>query len=190
MPHIKTLKSEKRYSGTVFNLIVDEVEYISGTRGLREVAEHPGGAVVVPLLDDGTVLLVHQYRYPLKKELFELPAGKLDPGEDPQVCAARELEEETGYTAGSLKKLTAIYTSPGFCSEQLHIFLATGLKKSSRGQQLEEGESDLTIRQLPFDEALNMIEQGDIVDGKTICGILLTDCQRRAGLVQIRGPNR
>jgi ADP-ribose pyrophosphatase len=188
MPNIKTLKSEKRYSGTVFNLIVDEVEYISGTRGVREVAEHPGGAVVVPLLDDGTVLLVHQYRYPLKKEL--LPAGKLDPGEDPRVCAERELEEETGYTAGSLRKLTAIYTSPGFCSEQLHIFLATGLKKSSRGQQLEEGESDLTIRQLPFDEAVNMIEQGDIVDGKTICGILLTDRQRRAGLVQIRGPKR
>ena len=93
MPHIKTLKSEKRYSGTVFNLIVDEVEYISGTRGVREVAEHPGGAVVVPLLDDGTVLLVHQYRYPLKKQLLELPAGKLDPGEDPQVCAARELEQ-------------------------------------------------------------------------------------------------
>jgi ADP-ribose pyrophosphatase len=190
MPHIKTLKSEKRYSGTVFNLIVDEVEYISGNRGVREVAEHPGGAVVVPLLDDGTILLVHQYRYPLKKELLELPAGKLDPGEDPQVCAARELEEETGYTAGSLKKLTAIYTTPGFCNEQLHIFLATGLKKSSHGQQLEEGESDLTIRQLPFEEAVKMVEQGDIVDGKTICGILLTDSQRRAGLVQIRGPNR
>jgi ADP-ribose pyrophosphatase len=94
MPNIKTLKSEKRYSGTVFNLIVDEVEYISGTRGVREVAEHQGGAVVVPLLDDGTVLLVHQYRYPLKKELFELPAGKLDTGEDTRVSAERKRKQE------------------------------------------------------------------------------------------------
>ena len=190
MNHIKTLKSEKRYSGTVFSLIVDEVEYRSGRRGVREVAEHPGGAVVVPLLDDSSVLLVHQFRYPIKKELLELPAGKLDPGEDPQVCAARELEEETGYIARSIRKLTAIYTTPGFCSEQLHIYLAMGLTKSPRGQQLEEGELDLVVKQFPLSEVVAMIDRGEIQDGKTICGIMLTAHQLRTGTIQLSDTKR
>ena len=178
MPPAKTIKSIKQYAGKVFNLILDEVEYPSGRRAIREVAEHPGGAVVVPLFEDGSVLLVRQYRYPVKKELYELPAGKLDPGEQPEHCAARELEEETGYLASTMKKLTAIYTTPGFCSEQLHIYLATGLKKSPRGQRLEEGEMDLQLKRLPFDEVVKMIEEQEIVDSKTICGILLTARQR------------
>jgi ADP-ribose pyrophosphatase len=190
MPHIKTLRSETRYTGRVFSLIVDEVEYASGNHAVREVAAHPGGAAVVPLFDDGTVMLVHQYRYPVKKELFELPAGKLDAGEDPKLCAARELEEETGYIAGSLKKLTEIYTSPGFCNEQLHIYLATGLTKSSSGQQLEEGELDLTIHRVPLEQVVAMIEQGEIVDGKTICGILMVDRQRHAGTINFPPETR
>jgi ADP-ribose pyrophosphatase len=177
----RTIKSEKRYSGKVFNLILDEVEYPSGNRGIREVAEHPGGSVILPLFDDGSVLLVRQFRYPVKKELYELPAGKLDPGESPDLCAARELEEETGFIAASIKKLTAIYTTPGFCSEQLHIYVATGLKKSPRGQKLEEGEMDLKLKQLPFEQVVKMIEQGEIVDSKTICGILLVDRTLRTG---------
>lgn len=175
MPNFKILKSEKRYTGKVFNLVIDEIEYPSGNRALREVAEHPGGSVVVPVLNDGDILLVRQFRYPMKKHLYELPAGKLDAGEDPAVCAARELEEETGYVAGSLRKLTAIYTSPGFCSELLHIYLATDLKTSSRGQQLEEGELDLTVQRIPLERAIEMIEKGEIVDSKTICGILLAE---------------
>ena len=185
MNHIKTLKSEKRYSGKIFSLIVDDVEYLTGRRGVREVAVHPGGAVVVPLLDDGSVLLVHQFRYPIKKDLLELPAGKLDPGEDPQLCATRELEEETGYIAGTVRKLTAIYTSPGFCNEQLHIYLATGLKKSPHGQRLEEGEMDLVVKQFPLSEVVTMIERGEILDGKTICGIMLTAHQLRTGTIQL-----
>jgi ADP-ribose pyrophosphatase len=188
MNRIKTLKSEKRYAGKVFNLIVDDVEYLSGRRGVREVAEHPGGAVIVPLLSDGTVLLVQQFRYPIKKELLEFPAGKLDPGEDPQVCAARELEEETGYLAGSIRKLTAIYTTPGFCNEQLHIYLAMGLTKSPHGQRLEEGELDLIVKQIPLTEVMTMIERGEIVDGKTICGIMMTAEQLRNGTIQIGEP--
>jgi ADP-ribose pyrophosphatase len=179
MPNFKILKSEKRYAGKVFNLIIDEIEYPSGNRGIREVAEHPGGAVVVPLFSDGNVMLVRQFRYPVKKHVYELPAGKLDAGEDPQVCAARELEEETGYVAGSFTKLTAIYTTPGFCTEQLHIFLATDLKKSARGQRLEEGELDLTFEIMPLGRAVEMIERGEIVDSKTICGILLTQRQMK-----------
>jgi ADP-ribose pyrophosphatase len=124
---------------------------------------------------------VYQFRYPLKKKLYELPAGKLDPGEDPDKCAARELEEETGFIATSMKKLIAIYTTPGFCSEQLHIYLATGLEKSPKGQRLEEGELDLTLKRLPLDHVVQMIEQGEITDSKTICGILLTDRKLRSG---------
>jgi len=175
MPHFKTLKSERQYSGKVFNLIVDEIEYASGNRAIREIADHPGGAVVVPVLEDGSLLLVRQFRYPMKKDMIELPAGKLAPGEDPMVCAGRELQEETGYTAEKLTKLSAIYTTPGFCNELLHIYLAQGLKKSVSGQQLEEGELNLTVKQVPFQQAINMIQKGEIVDSKTICGILLAE---------------
>ncbi len=190
MSHAKTLRSERRYSGTVFNLVVDDVEYPSGNRGVREIAEHPGGSVVVPILDDGSVLLVNQFRYPVKKNLFELPAGKLSAGEDPKVCAARELEEETGYTADTLTKLTAMYTTPGFCSEQLHLYAATGLKKSPTGQRLEEGEMDLTVKAFPLHEVIRMIESQAIVDGKTICGIFLVDRQIRTGAIHIPGRDR
>ncbi len=175
MPQFKILKSERRYAGKVFSLVIDEIEYASGNRGIREVAEHPGGAVVVPVFSDGSMLLVRQFRYPVKHHVYELPAGKLDPAEEPRHCAERELDEETGYVAGSWKKLVAIYTTPGFCSEQLHIFLATDLKESGHGQRLEEGELDLTVERVPFRRAVEMIERGDIVDSKTICGILLAE---------------
>lgn len=175
MANLRLVKSEKRHVGKVFNLIVDEVEYDSGNRAIREVAEHPGGAVTVPMLDANTLLLIRQFRYPTREFLFELPAGKLDPGEDPEICARRELEEETGYTAGSLQKLTAIYTSPGFCTEKLHIYLATELRKVSGGQRLEEGEASLTVETVPFQQAVRMIMDGAIVDGKTICGILIAE---------------
>jgi ADP-ribose pyrophosphatase len=174
-PHFRVLKSERKHDGKVFNLIVDEIEYESGNRAVREVADHPGGAVAVPLLDDGSLLLVRQYRYPLKQPLLELPAGKLSPGEDPMVCAARELEEETGYTAQKLTKLTAIYTTPGFCNEQLHLYLAEDVRRSSTGQQLEEGELSLTVEQIPLHHVVEMIEKGEILDSKTICGILLAE---------------
>ena len=177
MPNLKVLKSEKLHAGKVFSLIVDHIEYPSGNRGIREVAQHPGGAVAVPVLPNGDILLVRQFRYPIKQLLYELPAGKLNPNEDPRTCAARELEEETGYIAGSLEKLTAIYTTPGFCDELLHIYLAVDVKKSGKGQQLEEGELNLTVETVPFQKAVSMIENGEIVDGKSICGILLA--QRR-----------
>ena len=175
MPNLKVLKSEKLHAGKVFSLIVDHIEYPSGNRGIREVAQHPGGAVAVPVLPNGDILLVCQFRYPMKKFLYELPAGKLNPNEDPRTCAARELEEETGYIAGSLEKLTAIYTTPGFCDELLHIYLAVDVKKSGKGQQLEEGELNLTVETVPFQKAVAMIENGVIVDGKSICGILLAE---------------
>lgn len=172
---LKVLRRRRLYEGKVFNLVVDDVEYPSGNRGIREVAEHPGGAVAVPLLRDRRIVMVRQERYPVMKQLLELPAGKLGVGEDPLRCAARELEEETGYRAGTWRKLAAIYTTPGFCSEQLHLYVATGLRPSAKGRSPEEGELSMTVEIIPFTQALESIEAGEIVDGKTICGILLTD---------------
>ncbi len=170
---LKLLRRNRLYNGRVFNVIVDDVEYPSGNRSIREVAEHGGGAVAVALLSNGDVILINQHRYPFDKFIWELPAGKLDEGEDPLRCAQRELEEETGYMAGEWRKLTAIYTSPGFCSEVLHIYLATGSVPAPGGRRLEEGEESMTVRILPLDEAIAMIDRGEIVDAKTICGLLL-----------------
>ena len=180
MESLKVLKSEKRYSGRAFDLVIDQVEYASGKRSIREIADHPGGAVIVPFPDRKTILLIRQYRHPMRKVLYELPAGKLDHGEQPETCAARELSEETGYQASRLEKLTTIYTSPGFCNEQLHVFLATELAKTEKGPQLEEGEAGLTVEPTPVAEAVSMIEKNVIVDAKSICGIFLAI--RRLGL--------
>jgi ADP-ribose pyrophosphatase len=171
----KVVKNEKLYNGKVFNLVVDQIEYSSGSRAIWEVAEHPGGAVALAIFPDERIILVKQFRYPMGKFLYELPAGKLDAGEDPAVCAERELTEETGYMAKNWKKLTAIYTSPGFCTEQLHIFLATELSRSEKGQKLEEGEQSLTVEIVPLSRTIQMIERQEIVDAKTICGVLLGD---------------
>jgi ADP-ribose pyrophosphatase len=175
MPLPKTIKSERVYHGNIIDLIIEEVEDIPGSIRTCEVVSHPGGSVVVPLLDNGDVILVRQYRYPYKKFILELPAGKLEPKEDPLSAAKRELQEETGYTADKYEKLTAMFTTPGFCNEVLHIYLATGLKKSEHGQNLDEGEQSLTIEYIPFSTVVEMIVRGEIGDSKTIAGILLTE---------------
>jgi ADP-ribose pyrophosphatase len=172
---LKLLKRNKLYEGRVFNVIVDDVEYPSGNTSVREVVEHPGGAVALAMFDDGRIILVRQERYPFGEFTLELPAGKRDADEDPMNCAQRELEEETGYRAQEWKKLAAIYTSPGFCSEVLHIYQATGLQLSPEGRRLEEGELTMTTMMTPLPDAVRMIERGEIVDSKTICGILLAD---------------
>ncbi len=179
MMELKRLKREVLYTGKVFDLIVDEVEYPSGRRGIREIAHHPGGAVVVPLLDDGQVMMVQQLRYPFGKHILELPAGKLSPGEDPAEAARRELEEETGWVADHLTKLTSIYTTPGFCDEELHLYLGTALHPSPDGHRREEGEFSMTVHIFPLDQALHMIETGEIRDSKTIVGLLLAEKHRR-----------
>lgn len=173
MAGYKVLRSRKLYDGRVFDLIVDEIEYDSGNQGIREIARHSGGSVVVPITADKTLLLVRQYRYPVHEFLYELPAGKLGPGEVPEDCARRELLEETGYAADTMTPLGAILTTPGFCTERLHLFLAQGLRPEGSGQRLEEGELSLTVEPVPFTRALSMIRDGDIVDAKTICGILM-----------------
>ncbi|MGD0337469.1 MAG: NUDIX hydrolase [Bacteroidota bacterium] len=171
----KILSHENIFRGRVFNVIVDNIEYDSGAKGVREVAQHPGGAVVIGLFPDETILLVRQFRFAVDAWLWELPAGKLDPGENPLDAARREFQEETGYSAGSVRKLAQIHTTPGFCTEILHIYMATGLTKNIEGQKLEEGEQTLTVHQIPLHKTIEMIEQGEITDSKTICGIFLTE---------------
>ncbi len=169
--NMKLKKRNVIYQGKVFNIIVDELEYFeSGNNTIREIVEHPGGAVVLGVLPDEKIILIKQYRYPIDKFIYELPAGKLDLGEDPMVCAMRELEEETGYRAGKIELLTYIYTSPGFCSEKLYIYLAQELQKKE--QNLEEGEV-LSVEYKTIDEAVEMVLNGEIVDAKSIAGIMI-----------------
>jgi len=179
---LKLLKRNRVYDGRVFNIIVDDVEYPSGNKSVREVAEHIGGSVVLALFPDETIILIKQHRYPLDAFIWELPAGKLNIGEDPLHCAQRELEEETGYRAHTWKHLTSMYTTPGFCSEVLHIYLATGLAEVPTGRQLEEGEATMTMSIVSLKEAIHMIERKEIRDGKTICGILLGERMLRKGV--------
>ncbi len=170
---LKRLSRSLIYHGRIIDLYVDEAEYPSGKRTVREVAHHPGGAAVVPLTGDGQVILVDQLRYPLERHILELPAGKLNPGEDPAHCAARELEEETGWIAGSLTRLCAFHTTPGFCDELLHVYLGRDLRVSPAGHKREEGEFTMSLRFVPLEETIEMITSGEITDGKTIIGLLL-----------------
>lgn len=167
--NFKILNSKILYKGKVFDHQVDEIEYESGNKEIREIAIHPGGAVVVPVMDDGKIILVKQFRYPLQKTLIELPAGKLDKNEDPLVCATRELEEETGYTAKEIKKLGEIYTAPGYCTEVLYIYSASGLIPGNHNR--EEGEHGMEILEYSMDQIEKMISIGEITDAKTIVGI-------------------
>jgi len=181
MTELRQLRRDVLYRGKVFDLIVDQVQYPSGATGIREVVRHPGGAVVVPLLGDGRVVLVRQLRYPFGRHLLELPAGKLGPGEDPAVAAGRELTEETGWVAGSLEKLTSIYTSPGFCDEELHIYLGRDLRESPDGHKREEGEYSMTLHVMTLEEAVDLVIRGEIRDAKTIAGLLLAERRLHLG---------
>ncbi|NWF89488.1 MAG: NUDIX hydrolase [Ignavibacteriaceae bacterium] len=176
MRNYKLKKSEILFRGKVFDLQVDELEYNSGNKGIREIAVHPGGAVVVPVKDDGKIVMVNQFRYPFQKFLLEMPAGKLDKNEDPLICATRELEEETGYKAKTIIKLGSICTTPGFCTEVLHIYLAEGLTAGNHNR--EEGEHGMEVHELTLEEIEKKIVTGEIVDAKSICGVQLYKLNR------------
>ena len=167
----RIVKSDVIYSGKVFNIKVDQIEYTTGNKAIREVAEHPGGAVVVPVTKEGKIVMVTQHRFPVDKILLELPAGKLGKGENPFICAVRELEEETGYKSDNVKELGSIYTTPGYSTEKLWIYLAKDLKPGDHNR--EEGEFGMEVFELSLKEVEEKIYNGEIVDGKTICGIFL-----------------
>ncbi|HEY5932227.1 MAG TPA: NUDIX hydrolase [Nitrospira sp.] len=156
------------YTGKVVTLNVDTVRLPNGVTIDLETIRHPGAAAVVPIKDDGTVVLIRQFRHAAGGFIYEIPAGKLSPGEDPLHCAARELEEEVGYRASSFELLSSIFTAPGFADEVIHIYKATGLTKGR--QQLDRDEV-LEIVEMPLDQAIERIQDGTIRDGKTIVGL-------------------
>src|SRR4029077_10925697 len=156
------------YTGRVITVNVDTVTLPNGLTVDLEVVRHPGAAAVVPLKDDGTVILIRQFRHAAGGFIYEIPVGKLHPGEDPTGCAARELEEEIGYRAGRLELLSSIFTAPGFTDEVIHIYKATGLTKGR--QQLDRDEV-LDVIEKPLSDAMDKIEDGTIRDAKTIVGL-------------------
>ncbi|MCD5390369.1 NUDIX hydrolase [candidate division NPL-UPA2 bacterium] len=166
----RTVNSKFIHRGRILTLRVDEVILPNGKRTAREIVEHPRAVAAVPILD-GKVILVRQFRKPVEEAIYEIPAGKLEPGEEPHRCMERELEEEIGYRARKLEKLLSYYPSPGFSAEVIHIFSATDLEK---GEQKLEKDEFLEPVTLQFEEALRMIEEGRIKDSKTIIGLLLT----------------
>jgi ADP-ribose pyrophosphatase len=167
----KLKKSEIVFKGKMIGLKVDTIEYKNGNTGIREVAIHPGGACIVPVTSEGKIVLLTQFRYPVQKVTLEIPAGKLDNNEDPFVCAARELEEETGYRSNNIIKLGEILTSPGFCTELLHLYIARDLIPGDHNR--EDGEEGMELFELTFDEIDEKIKNGGLVDAKTICAIYM-----------------
>ena len=163
------LKSVDIFRGRVFDVTLDTIREGDKTYE-REVVRHPGSAVIVPIFEDGTIALVRQYRHPAVRYLLEAPAGTLERGEAPEAGAARELEEELGFVAGKLEKLTEFFVSPGFCEEKMWVYLATEMTETQ--QRLEDDEIVEVVR-IPFAQALSMITSGEIDDAKTIIGVML-----------------
>ena len=156
------------YKGRVVTLNIETVALPNGVTVDLETIRHPGASAVVPLKDDGTVVLIRQFRHAAGGYIYEIPAGKLNPGEDPLSCAARELEEEIGYRASSFALLSSILTAPGFADEVIHVYKATGLIPGR--QQLDRDEV-LEVIEMPLAEAIRKIEDGTIRDSKTIVGL-------------------
>ncbi len=166
------------YRGRVVRLNVDTVTLPNGTTLDLEVVRHPGAAAVVPLRDNGTVLLIRQYRHAAGGYIYEIPAGKLDPGEAPRACAARELEEEIGFRASSLEPLVSFFTTPGFTDEVIHVFLARGL---TPGTQKLDHDEVLKVVEMPLADAIAGIGDGTIRDAKTIIGLQTAHLRARSG---------
>jgi len=161
---------ETIFQGRVVDLGLETVTLPNGKEVTLEVIRHPGAAAVVPLHDDGTVTLIHQYRHAGGGMHYEIPAGLLEPGETPQHSAARELAEEVQLQGEHYRHLITLHTTPGFTSEQIHIYAATGLS-AAEGQP--DDDEVITVVRLPGAEALRMVRDGEITDAKTVCGLLM-----------------
>ena len=162
------MPSRNIYAGRIVTLNLETVTLPNGATVELEIIHHPGAAAVVPMKDDRTVVLIRQYRHAVGGFIYEIPAGKLHPGEDPRDCAARELEEEIGYRASSLELLLSFYTTPGFTDELIHIYQATGLMGGTQNLGTDEV---LEVIEMPLETAIDRIADGTIRDGKTIVGL-------------------
>lgn len=168
----KVIKQNKIYAGKAVDFYSDEVSLQNGSRAVREYLGHPGAAAVLPFLDRRNIVLVRQYRYPINKYTYEIPAGKLDKGESPLQCVKRELEEETGYQAKRIEKMLNFYPSTAFSNEILHIFAAFGLLK---GESRPDEDEFVSAAVLDFKKAVGMVKTGEIMDSKTIIALLYFD---------------
>lgn len=171
---IGKVSSRRVYSGRIVNLDIDTVRFPNGQTGELEMIRHSGASAVVPFLsdprgDDPQILLIRQYRYAANGFIYEVPAGRLDPGEDPESCAVRELREETGCTAERVEFLFTMYTTPGFTDERIHVFMATGL---TNGATAHESDEFMTLETVTLSRALELIRTGEIMDAKTALSIL------------------
>jgi ADP-ribose pyrophosphatase len=168
------VSSRRIHSGRLVDLDIDTVRLPNGKETEFEILRHPGAAAVVPFLsdpagDDPQLLLLKQFRHAADGYIYEVPAGKLDGDESPEVCARRELTEETGCTAGSMQHLTTIFTTPGFTDEKIHLFMASDL---TTGETSQEADEFISIEKMPISRVLGMIERGEIVDAKSVVAIL------------------
>jgi ADP-ribose diphosphatase len=168
------IESRRVYIGKIISLDVDRVRFPDGSVGELEMIRHPGASAVVPFLsdprgDDPQVLMIRQYRYAAEDYLLEIPAGRLNPGEDPRDCALRELKEETGCSAERVDHLFTMYTTPGFTDEKIHLYMATGLVA---GETNHEADEFLDLEPMLLSRSLELVESGEIKDAKTALGLL------------------
>jgi ADP-ribose pyrophosphatase len=169
-PSARVLEHRRVHSGRVLDLDLDEVLEPGGVRGVREVVRQRGSVATLPVHDDGRVALVRQYRYAVDSFVWELPAGRRDPGETPEEGARRELEEEVGLRARALEPLLVFWTTPGFCDEVMHLFRATGLEHVPPRPEADEKIEHATFT---LEEAMAMVKRGEIREGKTLVALLL-----------------
>lgn len=167
----KTLLNENIYTGKIIEVNLKTVELPNGKKGKREIVNHPGGVAILAYKDKDTILLVEQFRKPLERNLLELPAGKIERGEEPKICGIRELEEETGYKANKFSYLGKIVTSPGFCDEYIYLYKAEDLYKGSTG--LQDEDEFIDVKELKIDIVKEMIKKGEIIDAKTISAFMM-----------------
>jgi len=174
----KTLEQKMVFEGRIINVRVDSALLPNGKTAAREVIEHPGGVCVVALTEQDEVLMVWQFRYPYGEIIAEIPAGKLDKGENPLECGKRELEEETGIKAKNFRSLGTLYPSPGYCGEIIYMYLATDL---TEGECCPDEDEFLTVERVPLNEVVQRIMNGEIADAKTQAAVLKTAMMKQQG---------
>lgn len=167
----KTIDSKEIFNGRIIRVSVDTVQLPNGEQSTREIVKHPGAVGIIPVTPDGKLVLVEQYRKALEKTIIEIPAGKIEPGEDPAICALRELEEETGYGVEKLTYLQPVVTAPGFCDEIVHLYAAENLFKLEHPKAADEDEF-VEVLEVTIEEAETLMAKGAICDAKTIIAVM------------------
>ena len=168
----KTISEKHIYTGNIISVELVTVSLPDGRQATRDLVMHPGASAVVPLNEKGEIYMVRQFRKPIEKESLEIPAGKLDKGEDPRICAERELKEETGLSAGNITHIVSVHSTPGFSNEILHIYAATGLME---GESCADSDEFISTEKYSVGQLTDMVLKGEITDAKSIIGILMAD---------------